>query len=68
MAWSSAYPRRSGVFTIEILERPQSLKGQLREGLETIKEKIGRPRISLGMVSHVQLSHWNCCTNACMNM
>lgn len=53
MAWSSTAPRRSGAFTIEIMERPQTLSGQIMGGIETIKEKMGRPSISLGMVGAV---------------
>jgi hypothetical protein len=38
MAWSSAEPRRSGAFIIEIVEKaPQN---KLKEQLENIKEKI----------------------------
>ncbi len=44
MGWSSTEPRRSGAFTIEIVEKAQNkLKEQLKEIKENFKEKIVRP-------------------------
>ncbi len=44
MGWSSMEPRRSGAFTIEIVEKAQNkLKEQLKEIKENFKEKIVRP-------------------------
>lgn len=45
MAWSSQDPRRSGVFTIEIIEKaPQN---KLKEQFDNIKDKIAVPGMSM---------------------
>jgi len=54
MAWSSATPRRSGAFTVEIIERaPQNIIAKnlesIKIGFETGLEKMGLPQASSTM-------------------
>lgn len=51
MSWASSYPRRSGAFKVEIIERSQNtIMEQFEKRFDQIKGKIGRPSISLGAV------------------
>lgn len=54
MSWSSSEPRRSGAFTIEILEKaPQN---KLKEHFDNIKEKI-RPHHNNGAANNANADH-----------